>query len=417
MKVLSVFGTRPEAIKMAPVVKAMEAHPAGIESRVCVTAQHREMLDRVLELFRIVPHHDLDVMRPGQTPTQVAVAVMTGLEPILREEQPDWVLVQGDTTTVTAAALASFYARAKVGHLEAGLRTFSRDHPFPEEINRRMAGVTADLHFAPTFRARQNLLCEGIAEERILVTGNTVVDALLQVAEMPYDRSAGPLAEVRFDRRIVLATSHRRENFGRPLHDICGALFDIAEGHRDDIEIVFTVHPNPEVRGAVHSLLAGQPNIRLLPPLDYQPFVYLLARSHLVLTDSGGIQEEAPSLGKPVLVLREVTERPEAVEAGTVRVVGTHRRRIREAAERLLEDDEEYHRMARATNPYGDGKAASRVVEAMLEARDHPPAVLDYQRSSSPIVRRASRRGLSIEPFNPTTAERHEPPAVGVPTR
>jgi len=312
MRVLSIMGTRPESIKMAPVVRALKEHPKGIESRVCVTAQHRQMLDQVLDLFGITPDYDLDVMRPGQSPTQVAVAVMAGLEPILRQEQPDWILVQGDTTTVAAAALASFYARTKVAHLEAGLRTFSRDHPFPEEINRRMTAVAADLHFAPTARARQNLLVEGIAPERILVTGNTVIDALHLAAKMPHDLSSGPLADVRWDRRVILATCHRRENFGRGLHDVCGALFDIARGHPDDVEIVFSVHPNPEVRGAVESLLAGQPNIRLLDPLDYLPFVHLLSRVDLVLTDSGGVQAEAPAFGKPVLVLRAVTVRPEA---------------------------------------------------------------------------------------------------------
>jgi UDP-N-acetylglucosamine 2-epimerase (non-hydrolysing) len=404
MKVLTVFGTRPEAIKMAPVVKAMGRHPAGIESKVCVTAQHRGMLDQVLSLFDISPDYDLNVMRPGQSPLEVAVAVMAGLEPVVAEERPDWVLVQGDTTTVMAAAVTAFYARAKVGHLEAGLRTFSRHSPFPEEINRRLTSVAADLHFAPTLRARQNLLLEGVADERILVTGNTVIDALHEVASLDYDPSSGPLADVRFGRKIMLATSHRRENFGKPLENICEAIAYIADEHAEELEIVFSVHPNPEVQSMVHRRLGDHPNVRLLPPLDYMPFVFLLKSAYLVLTDSGGVQEEAPGLGKPVLVLREVTERPEAVESGTVRLVGTNRLRIVEAVERLLSDEREYARMARAVNPYGDGRAAERVVEAMLEARTSLPAVMEYA-FLSPFSASIGRRELSVEPFQPTTAE------------
>jgi len=404
MKVLSVFGTRPEAIKMAPVVKAMERHPAGIAGKLCVTAQHRGMLDQVLSLFGIEPDYDLNVMRPGQSPLEVAIAVMAGLEPIVAKEKPDWVLVQGDTTTVMATAVTGFYARAKVGHLEAGLRTFSRHSPFPEEINRRLTSVAADLHFAPTLRARQNLLLEGVADERILVTGNTVIDALHQVAALEYDPSSGPLADVRFARKIMLATSHRRENFGKPLENICEAIAYIADEHADELEIVFSVHPNPEVQGMVYRRLGDHPNVRLFPPLDYMPFVYLLKRAHLVLTDSGGVQEEAPGLGKPVLVLREVTERPEAVEAGTVRLVGTNRLRIVEAVERLLSDEREYARMSRAVNPYGDGHAALRVVDAMLEARGGLPAVMEYA-FLSPFSTPIARRELTVEPFHPTTAE------------
>lgn len=403
MKVLSIFGTRPEAIKMAPVIKTMVEHPDGLASRICVTAQHREMLDQVLDLFDIHPDFDLDVMRPGQSPMQVAVAVMKDLEPIIVEEQPDWVLVQGDTTTVMAASLTAFYCKVKVAHLEAGLRTFSRDHPFPEEINRRLAGVVADLHFAPTLRARQNLLLEGAPDERILVAGNTVIDALQLVAEVPYDPSVGPLADVRWDRRIILATSHRRENFGKPLENICRALLAVAEQHTDDVDIVFSVHPNPDVRHAVNELLGHQPNIKLLPPLDYLPFVYLLRRSTLVLTDSGGIQEEAPAFGKPVLVLREVTERPEAAAAGTVQIVGTSRRRIREATERLLQDPAEYRRMARTANPYGDGLASWRVTEALLEARDRVPAV-SHPTRLDPSSKRLQLPRLTVPAFRPTTA-------------
>jgi UDP-N-acetylglucosamine 2-epimerase (non-hydrolysing) len=405
MRVLSVFGTRPEAIKMAPVIARMRAHESGIETRVCVTGQHREMLDQVLDLFDLDPDFDLDVMRPGQSPTTVAWKVMARLEPVLDEVQPDWVLVQGDTTTVMAAAIAAFYAKAKVGHLEAGLRTWSRHHPFPEEINRRVTGVTTDLHFAPTLRARQNLLIEGVVDERILVTGNTVIDALHEVAAMPYDPAEGPLARVDWSKRIVLATTHRRENFGRPLHNICGALFDVAERH-PEVEFVFSVHPNPEVQGAVHSLLDGIANITLLPPLDYLPFVYLMKRATIVLSDSGGVQEEAPGLGIPTLVLREVTERPEAVEAGTVKLIGTGRRKVRDAIEKLLTDERAYDRMANTVNPYGDGRAAERVVEACIEARHHTPAVLDLAGSSPALPTQLRVPRLSVPPFEPTTARR-----------
>ncbi|MGH2819188.1 MAG: non-hydrolyzing UDP-N-acetylglucosamine 2-epimerase [Actinomycetota bacterium] len=367
MKVLSVFGTRPEAIKMAPVVRELERHPAHIESRVCVTGQHRTMLDQVLDLFGITPDHDLDVMRDGQSPTQVAARVMASLEPILKVERPDWILVQGDTTTVTAAALAAFYARVRVGHVEAGLRSFELHNPFPEEMNRRLATVMADLHFAPTEGALENLIFEGVPFERTLVTGNTVIDALQQVAAMDYHPAGGPLAGLSWNKRLVLVTSHRRENHGAPLESICRAVLDIA-ATQPDVEVAFTIHPNPTVRETVYPLLSGVPNIRLLPPLEYLPLVHLLTRCDLVLTDSGGLQEEAPSLGKPVLVLRDNTERPEAVKAGTVRLVGTERAAIRSAALELLRDEDSYRRMARAVNPYGDGHASPRIVEALLRS-------------------------------------------------
>ena len=367
MKILSVFGTRPEAIKMAPVVRELDKHPTQITSRVCVTAQHRQMLDQVLHLFGIVPEYDLDIMQEGQSPTQVAAAVLAKLEQILRDEQPDWVLVQGDTTTVAAASLAAFYARARVGHVEAGLRTGDKWQPYPEEINRRVAGVLADLHFAPTEQARRNLLREGVADESILVTGNPVIDALQWVAELPYDPAAGPLAAVPWTRQILLVTAHRRENFGEPLKRICQALLEIAMCYGDEIQIVYPVHLNPNIQEPVYRLLGKVPNITLLPPLDYQPFVHLMKRCYLVVTDSGGIQEEAPGLGKPVLVLREVTERPEAVEAGTVRVVGTDRTDIVKWTRRLVDDPTEYGRMARAVNPYGDGQAARRIVAALKD--------------------------------------------------
>ncbi|WP_322799226.1 non-hydrolyzing UDP-N-acetylglucosamine 2-epimerase [Thermoflexus sp.] len=389
MKVLCVFGTRPEAIKMAPVVQELRRRPE-VECRVCVTAQHRQMLDQVLHLFNIVPDYDLNVMGENQSPTQVAAAVLARLEPVLRGERPDWVLVQGDTTTVAAASLAAFYARVKVGHVEAGLRTRDKWQPFPEEINRRLAGVIADLHFAPTERARQNLLQEGVADKCIVVTGNPVIDALHWVAALPptpkvyellqrfgiggrVEEQKNGEADKNSPLRIrspapwlILVTAHRRENFGAPLENICGALRDIAARYDGQVHIVYPVHLNPNVWGPVHRLLDGVPNITLTPPLDYLPMVHLMKHSYLVLTDSGGIQEEAPGLGKPVLVLREVTERPEAVEAGTVRVVGTDRERIVAEVVRLLEDPLAYQQMAQAVNPYGDGRAAQRIVSALL---------------------------------------------------
>jgi UDP-N-acetylglucosamine 2-epimerase (non-hydrolysing) len=365
IKVISIFGTRPEAIKMAPVLKELAKNPAGITSRVCITAQHRQMLDQVLTLFRIQPDYDLNVMQESQSLIQVAAAVMAKLEPILKAEQANWVLVQGDTTTVAAASLAAFYAGAKVGHVEAGLRTFDKHQPFPEEVNRRVASVVADLHFAPTQRARQNLLCEGIPDETIHVTGNPVIDALNAVAKLPYNPTHGPLQDVPWGKRLILVTAHRRENFGRPLKQICLALREIAHIYADDVHIVYPVHLNPNVQGPVHSILSDIAGVTLTEPLDYLPLVYLMKKSTLVLTDSGGIQEEAPGLGKPVLVLREVTERPEAVEAGTVKMVGTQTRTIVRETARLLDDRTEYTRMAHAVNPYGDGHASERIVSAL----------------------------------------------------
>ena len=368
LKVMCVFGTRPEAIKLAPVIRAFHQHPDQIECRVCVTAQHRRMLDQVLELFGIRPDYDLDIMRENQSLSQVTAAVFERLDPVLVAERPDWVLVQGDTTTVMAAAMVAFYHHIRVGHVEAGLRTGDKRQPFPEEINRRVTSVVADLHFAPTSWARDNLLREGIAADQIWVTGNPVIDALLTVADMPYDATRGPLAGLPWQRRILLVTAHRREHFGRPLEEICQALLELAQRYADDVHIVYPVHLNPNVQEPVYRLLDGQPNIALLPPLDYQPLIYLMKRCYLVLTDSGGIQEEAPSLGKPVLVLRDTTERPEGVQAGTVRLVGPHRHAIVTEAARLLEDDATYQTMAHAVNPYGDGHAAMRIVDALLQA-------------------------------------------------
>jgi UDP-N-acetylglucosamine 2-epimerase (non-hydrolysing) len=361
MKVFSIFGTRPEAIKMAPVVKRLGEHPDKFTSVVCVTAQHRRMLDQVLTLFDIAPDYDLNIMRPDQTLTEVTANALTQLDVVLQAEKPDWVLTQGDTTTAMVGALAAFYRRIRVGHVEAGLRTWDRFRPFPEEINRRIADAVSDLHFAPTEIARENLLREGMDEAGIVVTGNTVIDALLEVASRDYDWNTGELTDVPRDKRLILVTAHRRESFGEPLRQICAALEEIA-GRFPDARIVYPVHPNPNVRGVVYGQLSGVENITLLDPLEYLSFVQLMKASYLVLTDSGGLQEEAPSLGKPVLVLREVTERLEGVAAGTVKVVGTARRRIVEETARLIEDRAEYERMSRAINPYGDGHASERIV-------------------------------------------------------
>lgn len=365
IKVLSIFGTRPEAIKMAPVVLELEKDPDRFQSVVCVTAQHREMLDQVLNLFQIKPDHDLDLMREGQALSDLTARVFTALDPVLERERPDWVLVQGDTTTVMAAGLAAFYHRVKVGHVEAGLRTGDKWQPFPEEINRKIAGVVADLHFAPTETARENLLAEGVDPQSIHVTGNTVIDALLMAAEMPFDLDQSPLAGIPWKKKIILVTAHRRENFGRPFEEICSALKAIAAKYRDEVHLVYPVHPNPNVVQVVYPALEDVPNISLLEPLDYLPLVQLMKRSYLVVTDSGGIQEEAPGLGKPVLVLREKTERPEAVKVGSVKLVGTSHADIVAMVTRLLTDEGAYQRMAQVNNPYGDGMAAQRIVAAL----------------------------------------------------
>jgi len=364
MHVLSVVGTRPEAIKMGPVIRELSRRD-GIVSRVCATAQHREMLDQALDLFGVVPDTDLDLMRSDQTPTDVAAAVLTGLQRLLARERFDWVIVQGDTTTAAAAAWAAYYGRVRVAHVEAGLRSGDKWQPYPEEINRRIVGVIADLHLAPTQGARGHLLAEGVDESRIVLTGNPVVDALRWVSDLPCDLSAGPLADLDWSKRILLVTAHRRENHGPPLRRICLALCEIAAAYRDDVQIVYPVHPSPRVAGPVHELLGGVPGVRLLPPLGYLEFVQLLKRSYLVLTDSGGVQEEAPGLGKPLLVLRETTERPEAVAAGMAKLVGSDRARLVSEVRRLLDDKRAYMGMAQAVNPYGDGHAARRIVDAL----------------------------------------------------
>ncbi|HVN55076.1 MAG TPA: UDP-N-acetylglucosamine 2-epimerase (non-hydrolyzing) [Anaerolineaceae bacterium] len=369
LRVLSIFGTRPEAVKMAPVVHRLAQTP-GIESQVCVTAQHRQMLDQVLDLFQIQPEVDLDLMRPNQSLPDLTAAILTRLDPILENLRPDWILVQGDTTTVMAAALLAFYRGICVGHVEAGLRTGDKRQPFPEEINRRMTSVIADLHFAPTKHNRQNLLAEGIPGDQIVVTGNTVIDALQAIAARPAPPEAGDLLAklgvAPGGKRLVYITAHRRENFGRPLEQICEALHYLAEEYCGRVEFVYPVHLNPNVQGPVYRMLGELENVTLLPPMDYFPHIHLLKQASLVLTDSGGIQEEAPSLGVPTLVLREVTERPEGIEAGTLALVGTDPQRIITATHRLLDDPAAHAAMARAVNPFGDGQAAGRIVQALL---------------------------------------------------
>ena len=367
LKILSVFGTRPEAIKMAPVVKAL-ANAANMDARVCVTAQHRQMLDQVLHLFDIVPDYDLDLMKAQQDLTDVTANVLVGLRPVLAEFHPDLVLVHGDTTTTLATSLAAYYQRIPVGHVEAGLRTGDILSPWPEEINRKVAGTIAALHFAPTASARENLLAENVPAAHIHVTGNTVIDALFEGLSLI---EANPALEkdlaARFaldsNRRMILVTGHRRESFGGGFERICAALRAIAA--RQDIEIVYPVHLNPNVRGPVENLLDGVANIHLISPQDYLPFVYLMKRSTLILTDSGGVQEEAPSLGKPVLVMRDTTERPDALVAGTVKLVGTDEGAIVRNVTELLDNEDAYRAMSLAHNPYGDGKAARRIVHAI----------------------------------------------------
>jgi UDP-N-acetylglucosamine 2-epimerase (non-hydrolysing) len=380
LRVLSIFGTRPEAVKMSPVVQAL-SRTQGIESRVCVTAQHRQMLDQVLDLFGIVPDIDLNLMRPNQSLAQLTSAILENLDPILSEVKPDWILVQGDTTTVMAASLLAFYHRIQVGHVEAGLRTNDRWQPFPEEVNRRIASVIADLHFAPTEHSRQNLLKENISASSIVVTGNPAIDALQAIARLSPPSEVDSLLErlqIRpGGKQLVMITAHRRENFGIPLEDICNALRELAETYASRLELVYPVHLNPNVQEPVYRLLKDVPNITLMPPQDYLVMVHLLKHAVLVLTDSGGIQEEATSLGIPTLVLREVTERPEGVDAGVLKLVGTDTQRIVSEARRLLDDEEAYRQVACAANPYGDGHAAERIVAALLaRSESNPPGVI-----------------------------------------
>ncbi len=373
--ILTIFGTRPEAIKLAPVIKALKSHPKLFCSSICITAQHREMLDQVLSLFDIQPDYDLNIMKQGQDLYEITNEVLLKLKGFLRAARPDLILVQGDTTTTFAATLAAFYEKIKIGHIEAGLRTYDKYRPFPEEINRRLTSVLTDYHFAPTERARHNLLKEGVPDDHIYVTGNTVIDALLLTLE----KQSLPEYQKRMDeffsekipsfshlRRMILVTAHRRESFGEGLENICRALKEIVEKNVD-VEVIYPVHLNPNVKKPVQQIIGGMDRIHLIEPLDYDSFVYLMGRSYLILTDSGGIQEEAPSLGKPVLVMREVTERPEAIEAGTARLVGSNKEGIVRETQRLLDSPEEYKKMSTIKNPYGDGNSAERIITILSQ--------------------------------------------------
>lgn len=373
LRVVSIFGTRPEAVKMAPVVQVL-ANVPEIDSRVIVTAQHRQMLDQVLGLFNIQPDYDLNLMQPNQTLAQLTAAIFTHLDPLLHDLQPDWMLVQGDTTTVMAAALLGYYQRIKVGHVEAGLRSGDRWQPFPEEVNRRLASVVADLHLAPTYHSRENLLREGVEDWRIVVTGNPVIDALNQIVRRPMPAEARQLLDQyqigEGGKQLLLVTAHRRENFGEPLEAICHALKQLAMRYHKEIQIIYPVHLNPNVQQPVYRLLSDVPNIALLPPLEYLTMVHLLQAARLVLTDSGGIQEEATGLGKPTLVLRNTTERPEGVKAGVLKLVGWNPEKIVYEASQLLEDENAYQAMVSAENPFGDGHAAERILAAVQNFKE-----------------------------------------------
>lgn len=365
-KLLFVFGTRPEAVKMAPVITAAKKHQDLFEVVVAVTGQHREMLDQVLKVFKIKPDYDLKLMEHGQSLSHIVERCLHGIEEVIAREHPNLILVQGDTSTTFASALAAFYQHVPVGHIEAGLRTGKKYNPFPEEMNRKLTSNLADIHFAPTKTAFNNLIDEGISRPTIYLTGNTVIDALFDVAKKGYDLKKSGVDIKNGNKKVILVTVHRRESFGAPLRNVCEALKHIAHDHKDDATVVLPVHKNPLVSNTVRDILGGQPNVQLIDPLDYEPFVHLMRSSYLILTDSGGIQEEAPSLGKPVLVLREATERPEAVIAGTVKIVGTDTHMIIEEVEKLFNDKAEYNKMSKAINPYGDGKASERIIGALL---------------------------------------------------
>lgn len=366
MKIMCVFGTRPEGIKMAPIIKAMKKRPE-IESVICITAQHREMLDQVLNLFNIVPDYDLNIFKPGQSLTEITTRAIKGLEEVILKENPDVLLVQGDTTTVFAGALAAFYQKVKIGHVEAGLRSGNLYSPYPEEANRKLTGIVTNFHFAPTERNRQNLLKEDYPDSNIYITGNTVIDALKYTIKENYIFNNPLLNSLDYkNKRIILMTSHRRENIGIPMENIFTAVRNIVEKYKD-VEVVFPVHLNPKVRDIANKILGQNLRIHLIDPLDYEPFTNLMAKSYLVVTDSGGLQEEAPTLGKPVLVVREETERPEGIEAGTARLVGTNYQPIFDNLDLLLKDNQEYDKMAKAVNPYGDGNASERIVEILIK--------------------------------------------------
>lgn len=365
MKIMTVFGTRPEGIKMAPIVKELEKRK-GVESIICITAQHREMLDQVLNLFDIKPDYDLNIFSPGQTLTQVTTRALEGLEKVILKEKPDVLLVQGDTTTVFAGALAAFYQKVKIGHVEAGLRSGNLYSPYPEEANRMLTGIMTEYHFAPTERNRDNLLKEDYSAEKIFITGNTVIDALKYTIREDYKFNLELLNNLDYEnKRMILLTSHRRENIGKPMENIFTAIKDIV-GKYEDVEVIFPMHLNPKVREIANSILGKNERIHLIEPLDYEPFTNLMAKVDLVVTDSGGLQEEAPTLGKPVLVVREETERPEGVESGTAKLVGTSYDRLYNELDILLSNEAEYNKMANAVNPYGDGNASKRIVDIIL---------------------------------------------------
>jgi UDP-N-acetylglucosamine 2-epimerase (non-hydrolysing) len=367
LKVLVVIGTRPEAIKLAPVVRELFKHRNSIDCRLCLTGQHREMVEQALSLFGIRPDYELGVMTDNQKLSEVAAAILLRIQPLLEREEPDWVLVQGDTTTVAAASLAACYNRVKLAHVEAGLRTYDKEHPFPEEINRRTTAALADLHLAPTDQARQNLLQEGVSPDRIVLTGNPIVDAVQWATTLPFETSRlpAPLA-THPARKLVLITAHRRESFGEPFENICLAMRDLAERYRDDVNFVYPVHPNPKVHEPANRILGKTTNITLTPPLDYLTFLNLVRRAYLVLTDSGGVQEEAGTLGVPVVILRQRTERSELVELGIGKVVGFNRSAIVDEVSLLLDCEFEHRQMVRQLHPYGDGKASARIVSALL---------------------------------------------------
>lgn len=375
MKVLTIFGTRPEAIKLAPVIKCLEEEPDRFESIVCVTGQHREMLDQALTIFGIVPNYDLKIMNANQSLHGIISKALEGIKNVLERENPNIVVVQGDTTTTFAGSLAAYYAKVPIAHIEAGLRTHDKYRPFPEEINRRLTSQIADVHFAPTEWAKDNLLKENIDQKKIFITGNTVIDALFMMTKRQEDlREQSRLQSIlgkngvylNRERRVILVTGHRRENFGEGFENICSALKEIASLHKN-IDIVFPVHLNPNVQDPVNKILGGIENVYLIKPLDYEPFIYLMSNAYLILTDSGGVQEEAPSLGKPVLVMRNSTERPEGVKAGTIRLVGTNKEKIIGETIKLLNDDKFYLKMSRAHNPYGDGMASKRIIQKLWE--------------------------------------------------
>jgi len=404
LRVLSILGTRPEAVKMAPVILQL-AKTKGIESTVCVTAQHRQMLDQVLDLFDITPDVDLNLMSPDQSLTTISSEIFSHLDPVIKKVDPHWVLVQGDTTTVMVASILTYYNQIKLGHIEAGLRTGDKNRPFPEEINRRITSLIADLHFAPTQWARMNLIQEGISSDIVLVTGNPVIDAIQSAAEIPApDDLSELLNQLRIkdgsspetklpheniQRRLILVTAHRRENFGEPLVEICNAIRILAEKYSDSVTFLYPVHPNPNVSEPVYRMMGDIPNVTLIPPLDYLPFIHLLKRAAIVLTDSGGLQEEAPGFGIPVLVMREVTERPEGIEAGTVKLVGTDCEIIVAETSRLLDNPSAYDSMAQATNPYGDGHASERIVEGLI----------NFVRSAENTEKKVHNKNAKIKPL------------------